>query len=154
MINITKKLHHRPPYLLLNEVIEHSAEELKASFLPTGEEFFLKGHFPGAPVVPGAMLQEMTTQAAGLLITEHFSPVPNYDSEKTKGWALGVLMAVHFSKFKSFARPGDLLTIEVKHTDRLGNLFRFKGKIKRGEEVIMMNEFSLVNIEEAKLLHS
>jgi 3-hydroxyacyl-[acyl-carrier-protein] dehydratase len=150
-MNITKRLHHRPPYLLINEVREHSPLTLEATATPTGEEFYLLGHFPGTPVVPGAMMQEMTTQAAGLLITEHHSPVPDYDSEKTKGWALGVLRAIHQAKFKSFARPGQALTIKVELIDQMENSFRFKGKIIVDGAVIMFNEFTLVNIPEDKL---
>lgn len=150
-MNIVKRLHHRPPYLLINEVIEHSPSSLTALALPDGSEFYLQGHFPGTPVVPGAMMQEMTTQAAGLLITEHHSPVPDYDSTKTKGWALGVMRAVHMAKYKHFARPGDRLVIRVELIDRIEAVFRFKGKITVGDTTIMQNEFSLVNIEEAKL---
>ena len=153
-IDIKKRLHHRPPYLLIDEVLDHGPDHLRAGCSPSGDEFYLKGHFPGSPVVPGAMMQEMTTQAAGLLITEHFSPVPDYDSETTKGHALGVLRAVHQAKFKSFARPGERLLIEVRLLERLDPLFRFKGKITRGAETVMTNEFTLVNIDEAKLLGS
>ena len=150
-MNILKRLHHRPPYLLINEVIEHSAQVLMARSQPRGDEFYLQGHFPGSPVVPGAIMQEMTTQAAGLLIAEHYSPVEDYDSEKTPGWALGVLRAVHNAKYKSFARPSDQLTIRVELIDRVENSFRFKARISSQERVIMFNEFTLVNIEDSKL---
>lgn len=150
-MNILKRLHHRPPYLLINEVIDHCPKSLKARSVTSGEEFFLQGHFPGSPVVPGAIMQEMTTQAAGLLITEHHSPVADYDSDTTKGWALGVLRAVHSAKYKNFARPRDKMHIHVELIDKVDSLFRFKGKISVEDKVIMHNEFSLVNIEEAKL---
>jgi 3-hydroxyacyl-[acyl-carrier-protein] dehydratase len=150
-MNITKRLHHRPPYLMIDEVIEHSDQHLVASLTPRGPEFYLQGHFPGSPVVPGAIMQEMTTQAAGLLITEYYSPVPDYDSELTKGWALGVLRAVHQSKFKNFARPGDKLMIKVKLLDQIENSFRFTARIENDQQLIMFNEFTLVNIDEQKL---
>lgn len=117
-MNITQKLHHRPPYLLIQEVINHGPGALEARSVFSGDEFFLQGHFPGTPVVPGAMMQEMTTQAAGLLITQYHSPVAHYDSDTTKGWALGVLRAVHGARFKSFARPGEALKISVTLTDK------------------------------------
>lgn len=150
-IIITEKLHHRPPYLLLQEVVSNSPEKLVAQSSFTGEEFFLLGHFPGAPVIPGAMMQEMTSQAAGLLITLHYSPVPDYNSEKTKGWALGVLRSIHSAKYKSFARPNDKLTISVDLVDQLENSFHFKGKIECEGKKIMVNEFTLMNISEAQL---
>ncbi len=102
-------------------------------------------------MVPGAMMQEMTTQSAGLLITELYSPVPDYDSEKTHGWALGVLRAVHLAKYKTFARPGEALTIKVELLDKLETSFRFKARIEKEGECIMFNEFTLVNIDESKL---
>ena len=150
-MDIQKRLHHRPPYLLISEVISHSASSLVAQATPKGDEFYLLGHFPNVPVVPGAMMQEMTTQAAGLLITEYFSPVPDYDSETTKGWALGVLRAVHLAKYKSFARPGDTLVIKVDLLDHVENSFRFKGVIEVSGQKIMFNEFTLINIGEDKL---
>ncbi len=150
-MNILKRLHHRPPYLLIDQVAEHSPQVLIAQSHPRGDEFYLQGHFPGSPVVPGAIMQEMTTQAAGLLIAEHYSPVADYDSEKTPGWALGVLRAVHSAKYKSFARPSEPLTIRVELLDRVENSFRFKARMSSHDRVIMFNEFTLVNIEEAKL---
>jgi 3-hydroxyacyl-[acyl-carrier-protein] dehydratase len=152
MINITKRLHHRPPYLLVDRVIEASQEFIHAQKVPTMSEHYLQGHFPGAPVVPGAMMQEMTTQTAGLLIAEYFSPVSDYDSDKTKGYALGVLRAIHKAKYKKFARPNDVLDIKVQLIDRVDNLFRFKAEIEVAGEKIMNNEFSLVNISEDILI--
>lgn len=151
MINILKRLHHRPPYLMIDKVLEASKESLLALKIPSQNEFYLQGHFPGTPVVPGAMMQEMTTQAAGLLITEFYSPVEDYDSEQTKGYALGVLRAVHNSRFKSFARPGEKLLISVSLVDRVESSFRFNGKIETQDRKIMTNEFTLVNISEDQL---
>lgn len=150
-MKITEKLHHRPPYLLLHNIISDSPKDLVATSTFSGDEFFLRGHFPGTPVVPGAMMQEMTTQAAGLLITLHHSPVPDYNSETTKGWALGVMRAVHVARFKSFARPKEELKISVSLIDQLENSFRFSGKIEVGDKKIMTNEFTLMNISEDQL---
>lgn len=150
-MNIQKSLHHRHPYLLIQEVIQHSQERLVARSTFQGKEFFLQGHFPGMPVVPGAMMQEMTTQAAGLLLTNYHSPVPDYDSEITKGWALGVLRAVHGARYRNFARPGDELEIVIELLDSLENSFRFKGKIQSLGKTIMTNEFTLVNIPDDQL---
>jgi 3-hydroxyacyl-[acyl-carrier-protein] dehydratase len=151
-MNIQKRLHHRPPYLFLSKVVEHSKDFLHAQVIPQKDDFYLLGHFPHVPIVPGAIMQEMTTQAAGLLITEHYSPVPDYDSEKTKGWALGVLRAVHMAKYKHFARPGDVLDIKVELLDHIENSFRFRAHIEIQAKKIMMNEFTLINISEEKLM--
>lgn len=150
-INISKRLHHRKPYLLIDEVIEHSNMMIHARSVPAIEDYYLQGHFPGAPVVPGAMMQEMTTQAAGLLIAEYYSPVPDYDSDKTQGHALGVLRTIHHAKYKSFARPQDILSIKVELLQVIENSFRFKASIQVDDNKIMSNEFTLVNISDEKL---
>lgn len=150
-IDIKKRLHHRPPFLLLDEVIEAHPQMIHVIKTPHEEEHYLQGHFPGTPVVPGSIMQEMTTQAAGLLMTEFYSPVPDYDSEKTKGYALGVLRGVHFAKYKKFARPGDVLHIKADLVLRVENSFRFKAIIEVSGEKIMQNEFTLINISEDQL---
>ncbi len=96
-------------------------------------------------------MQEMTTQAGGLLITEFYSPVPDYDSEVTKGYALGVLRSIHQAKYKKFARPDEVLNIRVSLIDHLESSFRFKGVIEVEGERIMTNEFTLINISEDQL---
>lgn len=150
-LNILKRLHQRAPYLLIDEVIEHSKYKVHMTKVPTMNDYYLQGHFPSAPVVPGAMMQEMTTQAAGLLIAEYYSPVPEYDSEKTQGYALGVLRTVHHAKYKNFARPKDILHIKVELLQIVENSYRFKGLIEIDKNKIMFNEFTLVNISSEKL---
>ena len=150
-IDIKKRLHHRAPYLFIDEVIEHSSKTIHARKYSSQNDYYLPGHFPGAPIIPGAVMQEITTQAAGLLIAEHYSPVADYDSEKTKGHALGVLRAIHQAKYKMFARPQDVLDIKVELIEKVDNLFRFKAFIEVGSHKIMSNEFSLVNISDEKL---
>lgn len=133
---------------MVDKIIELNPNYAETKKCPQREEFYLQGHFPGAPVVPGAMLQEMTTQTAGLIIAEFYSPVADYDSEKTKGHALGVLRAINYSKFKSFARDGDELSIKVKLVEKEANRFQFQASVYRGETKIMSNSFVLVNIDE------
>jgi 3-hydroxyacyl-[acyl-carrier-protein] dehydratase len=153
-MEITKLLHHRPPYLVIDQVIDFDETRLHAIKSPDQSEFYLKGHFPNAPIVPGAMMQEMTTQAAGLLIAHFYAPIENYDSEKVRGHALGVLRSIQMAKYKRFARAGDELHIKVKLLENTGTSFLFRGRIERDGELIMANEFALVNISDDKLLET
>lgn len=145
-IDIQKRLHHRSPYLFIDTVIDHSSTHLTAKKTFTEKDFFVAGHFPNAPVIPGAIMQEMTTQAAGLLLTEHYSPIPDYDSNTHKGHAIGVLRAIHNAKYSHFAKPMQELTINVTLIQHIENAFRFKANIYVGDLKIMSNEFTLVNI--------
>ena len=152
--NVEDYLHHRPPYLLVTsiETIEEKAIHTKSVI--TGDEHFAKGHFPGAPIVPGAMMQEMTTQSAGILIAARFNPMQEYNTHDPffNEYALGVLRRVRSSKFRSFARPGDTLDINVNLLDHLGDVFEFEGRIQIGDQLIMSNKFQLANIPSATLI--
>lgn len=148
---ILSKLHHRLPYMQLDEVIEASDQYLHARKTLTNDEFYFACHFPDAPVLPGAIMQEMNTQAAGLLITLFHSPVENYHSQKTKGHALGVLSKVNHAKYKGFAKPGDILDIKVQLYEKLQQRFYFKGHILNNDQKIMLIDFVLINTSDQSL---
>ena len=120
----------------------------------TGKEFYLAGHFPGAPIVPGAILQEMTTQSAGILIAARFNPMEEFNTEDPffNEYALGVLVRVKGSRFRDFARPGDTLQIRVKLAALIGeNFFEFTARVTRCSQLIMSNRFQLTNIPSRSL---
>lgn len=74
--DIKNILPHREPMLLLDEA-ELVEGVSVGKYTVKGDEFFLKGHFPDNPVVPGVMLCEMMAQSACLLVDaegESFTP--------------------------------------------------------------------------------
>ncbi|QDT82432.1 3-hydroxyacyl-ACP dehydratase FabZ family protein [Gimesia chilikensis] len=146
-------LHHRAPYLMVDSIQSISDSEIVTSRRVTGEEYFLQGHFPGAPVVPGAMMQEMTTQSAGILIAARYNPMPEYNTHDPhfNEYALGVLVKVEQARFKGIARPGDQLEIRVNLNERLSGIFDFRATIAVGDKIIMRNRFQLTNIESSVL---
>ena len=73
--NVEDYLHHRAPYLMVGGIAEIGDRSIQTTTRITDEMDFLRGHFPGSPVVPGAMLQEVTTQSAGILLAARFNPM-------------------------------------------------------------------------------
>lgn len=144
-------LHQRDPYLMVDEVLELNETMIETQKNHTGHEPYVKGHFPGMPVVPGAMLQEMCTQSAGILITKFYSPVENYNSQTTKDWALGVLKKVHYAKFLSIVKPEKAIFIKVELEQKVDDLFKFRALVTQDNEVKAKLSFNLVNISD-KLL--
>ncbi len=151
LLEIKKLLHHREPYLMVSKVLHLSASEIETQCVHRGDEGHLRGHFPGAPVVPGAMIQEFCTQSAGILITKHYSPVENYDSEKTKGYALGVLNKIEFAKYLEIVKPSHSLEAKVELVENVDNLFKFKARVFQQGVLKAKLKFNLVNISDSYL---
>ena len=89
---------HRDPVLLIDRVTElDPGVRCVAEHDFTGEEWYLRGHFPGNPIVPGVILTESMAQAA----TVGAMSLPEY----TDG--IGLFAAIEEMKFKRLVRPGD-----------------------------------------------
>ena len=151
---VAKYLHHRPPYLLVERINSCSPSEIVIEKTVTGDEYFLLGHFPGAAIFPGAMMQELTTQSAGILIAAQYNPMKEYDTSDPQfnEYALGVLVKVHHARYIKFARPGDVMVVKVTLDEHLENLFDFRAIISVGDQVIMRNSFRLTNVKSSVLL--
>ncbi|MFT5302292.1 MAG: 3-hydroxyacyl-[acyl-carrier-protein] dehydratase [Mariniblastus sp.] len=151
--SVESYLHHRSPYLLVEQIVSVTPREIITEKKVSGDEFFIAGHFPGAPIFPGAMMQELTTQSAGVLIAAEHNPMKEFDTEDPffNEYALGVLVKVKHARYKGFARPGDTLTTQVKLNEQLSNVFDFSATVSVADQVIMRNAFQLMNIKSAAL---
>lgn len=141
-------LHHRSPYLLIDRIESIQPSQIITSATVVQDSFYGQGHFPGTAILPGALMQEMTTQSAGILIAAEYNPMEEYRTEDPffNRYALGVLVKVHQARYRSFARPGDELTIRVSLDDIVGDVFDFKGEIVCGDRLLTQNTFRLTNI--------
>ena len=151
--SVEEYLHHRPPYLLVERIVAIKPREIITERRVAGDEYFLAGHFPGAPIFPGAMLQELTTQSAGVLIAARHNPNREYDTSDPffNEYALGVLVKVNRARYRSFARPGDTLKVTVSLIERVSDLFDFQAQITVAGQTIMQNSFRLSNIPSSVL---
>ena len=146
--NVEDYLHHRHPYLMVGAIESIDDRSINTTTRITGEEHFITGHFPGAAVVPGAMMQEMTTQSAGILIGARFNPMAEFNTHDPffNKYALGVLIRVKGARYRGFARPGDTLNTLVDLVDQVGDIFEFRGQVSLNGKVIVNNSFQLANI--------
>ena len=141
-------LHHRPPYLLIDQIVSVTNEQIETSATVRQDTFYGTGHFPGAPILPGAMMQEMSTQSAGVLIAARYNPMQEFNTNDPffNKYALGVLVRVKRARYRGFARPGDELSIKVRLEEKVGEVFDFVCDITCGDRKIMQNQFQLTNI--------
>ncbi len=144
----TGYLHHRSPYLLIDSVVDIQTNTIETSMTVREDAFFIQGHFPGAPILPGAMMQEMTTQSAGVLIAANYNPMEAYNTADPEfnEFALGVLVKVKHGRYRGFARPGDQLAIIATLNQRIGQVFDFTGTILCNRKPIYRNAFQLTNL--------
>ncbi|TWU48616.1 3-hydroxyacyl-[acyl-carrier-protein] dehydratase FabZ [Rubripirellula tenax] len=141
-------LHHRSPYLLVKAIESIAPTEIVTRASVDADAFFITGHFPGAPILPGAMMQEMTTQSAGILIAAKYNPMQDYNTHDPffNEYALGVLVKIKNARYRGFARPGDDLKITITLKEVIGDTFDFAGSIEVLGKVVLRNAFQLTNI--------
>jgi 3-hydroxyacyl-[acyl-carrier-protein] dehydratase len=84
-----------------------------AEFTLRGDEPFLRGHFPGEPLLPGVLLVEAAAQLAGL-VAQSDPTIPPLSGLK--------LTAIRAAKILGSARPGETVTLHARVTGRMGNL--------------------------------
>ncbi len=123
-------LPHRDDMLLIEDA-ENIGGEAVGHYRVRGDEFFLRGHFPGHSIVPGVILCEMLAQTACVLMGEQMA-----------AGKMPVYTGLNNVRFRSPVTPGD--TVETRcRIKRAKHPFYFaEGTVRVGERVCVTAEFS------------
>jgi 3-hydroxyacyl-[acyl-carrier-protein] dehydratase len=114
---IEEILPHRDPFLLLDEVVDlEPGARVVARKRVSGDEWFLTGHFPGRPIMPGVLIIEALAQAGAVAVL----------SEEENRGKLALFAGIDDVRFKRIVQPGDELELVCE-------LERVRGPVGRGK---------------------
>ncbi|MCI8500003.1 MAG: beta-hydroxyacyl-ACP dehydratase [Clostridia bacterium] len=132
---IKEVLPHREPMLLVDEAYKNEDGTATGVYNVRGDEFFLQGHFPDAPVVPGVILCEMAAQSSCLLM-----------AEKVKGKAT-LYAGMNNVKFKQSVFAGDTVKFTCAHMRSFGAFHFIKAEGRVGDKLCLSGEFSFALVD-------
>jgi len=125
MEEVLAAIPQRPPFLFVDKIISREGNSITTQRALRDDEYFFQGHFPGNPIMPGVLLCESCFQTGAILMGSGNQP------------GLGVVTRIKDTKFKNFARPGDVLTITVTLDDKIDNAYYMSGTIRVGDKLIL-----------------
>ena len=119
---IEELLPHREPMLLIDELYDIKKLESATGVVNVKKDsFFVQGHFPGQPVMPGVVIVESFGQAAAAL-TAHGLDKKTYENK------LVFLMGVEKARFRSPVIPDCKLILKIKAIRSHGRVWKYQGE--------------------------
>mgnify|MGYP001369471471 FL=1 len=127
-IDIENLLPHREPMLLIDELINiNKLKSATAIVNVKKNSFYVQGHFPGQPVMPGVLIVEAFGQAAAAL-TAHGLDKSTYENK------LVFLMSVEKARFRNPVIPNCKLELKIEAVRSHGRVWKYKGNAFVGDK--------------------
>lgn len=117
--SIEAAIPHRSPMLLVDEIVEQSEKKIICRKTFSNSDFFVQGHFPNYPLVPGVILCECCLQSGAILVSQ----------QTPQEGMIPVATRLDGVKFKRMVRPGDTIEIEVTLNDIVSTAYFMTGKV-------------------------
>src|SRR5579871_4102643 len=128
-------LPHGPEFRFLDRLLSLEPGKMGlGEYQVRGDETFLRGHFPGQPLFPGVLLVEAAAQLAGT-VAQSDPQIPPLPGLK--------LTAMRGIKILGTARPGEIIQLEARILNRLGNLIQAQVSAKVNGQTVMQGELTL-----------
>ena len=128
-------LPHRDNMLLLDEAVVEN-EKSYGKYTVRGDEWFLQGHYPGNPIVPGVIQCEILAQSAGVLLAGQIT-----------GEATPYLTGITSARFKTPVKPGDVVETKCAITKTRPPFYFAAGELHVGGKLCLKAEFSFAIVD-------
>lgn len=130
-----QELPHGPTFRFIDRLLTLAAgHSASGEYTVRGDEPFLTGHFPGAPLFPGVLLIEAGAQLAGIVAqSERPAPFPRRLR----------LTAVRAVKILGAPRPGETIQLQARLLQRLGHLVQAEIQVSLTGVLILEGQVTL-----------
>jgi 3-hydroxyacyl-[acyl-carrier-protein] dehydratase len=137
---IMEMIPHRQPFLMIDKVVDVVANQRATGIKNlSNSEYYFRGHFPARPVMPGVLIIEAMAQTAAVLVVHTLGP----DSEGK----LVYFMSVDNARFRRPVFPPTKLEIHVIKQRNRGNVWKFEGRAKIGDDVMAEAVFAAMILD-------
>ena len=132
---ILAAIPHRPPFLLVDEIVERDERHIVCRKTFGEDEYFYAGHYPDFPITPGVLLCEAAMQAGAVLLA------PLVAGDENDSDSVPVATRMNDVRFKRMVRPGETITMEVELNERAGKAFYLSAKVTVDGQVAVRLQF-------------
>ena len=131
----------REPFLFVDRVVEVNDDSIKTEKQIKPDEPFFAGHFPGRPIMPGVLICESGFQSSSILMSKRAKTT--LDDAR-----IPLITRISNVKLKRVVLPGDLMEVEVKLKEILGQAVYMSGKVRVKRKTVLTVEFSAMLVTE------
>jgi 3-hydroxyacyl-[acyl-carrier-protein] dehydratase len=138
---IMEMIPHRHPFLMIDKVVDAVADRCATGVKNlSGDEYYFEGHFPARAVMPGVLIIEAMAQTAAVLVVHTLGPA-------SEG-KLVYFMSVDNARFRRPVFPPATLEIYVTKQRNRGNVWKFEGLAKVGDNVMAEAIFAAMILDD------
>ena len=141
MENFLDYMPQREPFLFVDRVVEVTDSSIKTEKQIQADEPFFAGHFPGRPIMPGVLICEAVFQSSSILMSKRAEAHSN-------DGRIPLITRIENVKLKRVVLPGDLMEVEVKLKEILGEAVYMSGKVKVVGKTVLTVEFTAMLVTE------